>query len=60
VHGRDELAALAHYGDGRGGLVQDDLDAPLVGGGPHALDGVGHDQVDQDRFALGRLLGLNA
>jgi hypothetical protein len=60
VHGRDELAPLAHDGDRGGGLVQDDLDAALVGRGPDPLDGVGHDQVDQHRFARRGLLGLDA
>ncbi len=60
MHGRDELAPVAHDGDGRRGLVQDDLDAALVGGGPHPLDGVGHDEVDQHRLAGRCLLGLDA
>ena len=60
VHGRDELAPVAHDGHRRGGLVQDDLDAALVGRGPHPLDGVGHDEVDQHRLARRGLLGLDA
>ncbi len=60
MHGRDELAPVPHDGDGRRGLVQDDLDAALVRGGPHPLDGVGHDQVDQDGLAGRCLLGLDA
>ena len=53
VHGRDELAPVTEDGHRGRGLVQDDLDAALVGGGPHPLDGVGHDQVDQDGLAGG-------
>ena len=60
MHGRDELAALAQHGDRGRGLVQHDLDAALVGRGPHPLNGVGHDQVDQHRLAWRRLLGLDA
>ena len=40
--------------------MQHDLDAALVGRGPHPLDGVGHHQVDQHRLARRRLLGLDA
>ena len=60
VHGRDELAPVAHDGDRGRRLVQHDLDAALVGRGPHPLDGVGHDQVDQHRLARRGLLGLDA
>ncbi len=60
VHGRDELTAVTHHGDGRRGFVQDDLEAALVSRGPHALDGVGHHQVDQHRLARRGLLGLDA
>ena len=60
VHGRDELAPVAHDGHRGRGLVQHDLDAALVGRGAHALDGVGHDQVDQHRLARRGLLGLDA
>ena len=41
-------------------LVQDDLDAALVRRGPHPLNGVGHDQVDQHGLARRGLLGLDA
>ena len=60
MHGRDQLAAVAQHGDGRRGLVQDDLDAPLVRRGPDPLNGVGHDEVDQHRLAGRGLLGLDA
>ncbi len=60
VHGRDELAAVTHARRRGGGLVQHDLDAALVRRGAHALDGVGHHQVDQHRLARRRLLGLDA
>ena len=40
--------------------MQDDLDPPLLGGGPDPFDGVGHDQVDQHRFACRCLLRLDA
>ena len=60
MHGGDELATLADYGDRRRGLVEDDLDAALVGRGAHPFDGVRHHEVDQDRFARGRLFGLDA
>ena len=40
--------------------MQDDLDAALVRRGPHALDGVGHHQVDEHRLARRGLLGLDA
>jgi len=33
VHGGHQLAALAYHGDRGRGLVQDDLDAALLGGG---------------------------
>ena len=60
VHGRDELAAVAHDRDRGRGLLQHDLDAALVRRGPHPLDGVGHDEVDQHRLARRGLLGLDA
>ncbi len=60
MHGRDELAAVAQDGDGGRGLVQDDLDAALVRRGPHPLDGVRHDQVDQDGLAGRGLFRLDA
>ena len=60
VHRRDELAPVSHHGHGGRGLVQDDLDPTLVRRGPDTLDGVGHDEVDQDGFARWRLLGLDA
>ena len=59
VHGRDELAPVAEDGHRRVGLTQDDRDVPLLGGGPHPLDGLGHHQVDQHRLARGCLLGLD-
>ncbi len=46
-------------GHGRLGLDQGDGDAPLVGGGPDPLHGLGHDQADQDRLAGRGLLGLD-
>ena len=52
VHGGDQLAAFADHGDRRGGLVQDDLDAALIGRGADPFDGVGHDEVDQYRFRV--------
>ena len=60
VHGRDELAPVAHHGDRRRRLVQHDLDATLVRRGPHPLDGIGHHEVHQHRLARRRLLRLDA
>ena len=60
MHGRDELAAVTHHRHRGRGFVQHDLDAALVGRGPHPLDGVRHHQVDQHRLAGRGLLGLDA
>ena len=60
VHGRDELAPVAQDGDRGRGLVEDDLEAALVGRGAHPLNGIGHDEVDQHRLARRGLLGLDA
>ena len=54
------MAPVAEHGARRGGLLELDLHVALVGGGAHALDGLGHDQVDEHGLAGRGLFGLDA
>ena len=60
VERRGQLAAVAEHRDRRGGFLEFDLDAPLLGRRPDSFCGFGHDEVDEHGFARWRLLVLDA